>query len=270
MCYYITRTHNTYTEDQLIEKQQPDQTPWTIQQTFLGIILTIVPWVLLTIALNSLGGKPAGHTPLSPQRDLVAALITFIFSTLVEGAFLIAPFYFANRAYRSVPKHAQLALQALGFRRFSVSVVFSSVLLLLFVILGADFLYSYLIQTFHLPLQTNDQLVLMYSKQAPLTTYATLLVAVVVAPVCEEVFFRGFVFAGLLQAMPGTWAIVLSSFIFAIAHGDPGSFAVLFIIGLALAFLRLRTKSIWPGILLHTLNNGVAAIAIVLTMQGRI
>ena len=253
----------------MIEKQ-PEEAPWTIQQTFLGIFLTIVPWVLLTVVLNSISARPVRHTPLSPQADFKSALFTLILSSLVEGAFLIAPFYFANRAFRSIPARTRLALQALGFRRFQSGIAFSWVLVLLFAILGTNVLYGYLIQTFHLPLQTNDQVILTYSKYAPLTTYATLFVAVFVAPFCEEVFFRGFVFAGLLRGMPVGWAIVLSALIFAVAHGDPGSFAVLLIIGLALAFLRWRTKSLWPGILLHTLNNGVAALAIVLTMQGRI
>lgn len=253
----------------MIEKQ-PEEAPWTIQQTFLGIFLTIVPWVLLTVVLNSISARPVRHTPLSPQADFTAALFTFIVSSLVEGAFLIAPFYFANRAFRSISAHTRLALQALGFRRFQSGVAFTWVLVLLFAILGTNVLYGYLIQTFHLPLQTNDQVILTYSKYAPLTTYATLFVAVFVAPFCEEVFFRGFVFVGLLRGMPVGWAIVLSALIFAVAHGDPGSFAVLLIIGLALAFLRWRTNSLWPGILLHTLNNGVAALAIVLSMQGRI
>src|SRR2546427_7906163 len=39
-------------------------------------------------------------------------------------------------------------------------------------------------------------------------------------------------------------------------------FAVLFIIGLALAFLRWRTKSLWPSIFLHFLNNGLGALLI--------
>ena len=62
--------------------------------------------------------------------------------------------------------------------------------------------------------------------------------------------------------------MVLSSLLFAIAHLDPGSFAVLFIIGLALAFLRWRTNSLWPGILLHAINNGVAALEVILVMLG--
>jgi len=253
----------------LIEKQ-PDEAPWTIQQTLLGIIVTVVPWLLFAIVLNSLnrGATQNLRTVLPPRVDFVPALVTLIFSSLVEGAFLIGPLYFAYHAFRFVSGRARLAWQALGFRSFHVGMAFAWIILLLVVILSVNVLYGYLIQTFHLPLQTNDQLILKYSKHAPLTTYATLIVAVFVAPFCEEVFFRGFVFAGLRRGMPLVWAIVLSALIFAVAHADPGSFAVLFIIGLALAFLRWRTKSLWPGIFLHALNNGAAALTVVLYMQG--
>jgi membrane protease YdiL (CAAX protease family) len=66
------------------------------------------------------------------------------------------------------------------------------------------------------------------------------------------------------------WAIVISSLLFAVTHADPGSFLVLFLIGLALAFLRWHTNSIWPGIVLHTFNNSLAALVIILSMNGAI
>jgi len=257
-----------HAEVHLIEKQS-DETPWTIQQTFVGILATLVPWIILSAGLNSLSGSKSAPTrPLSPQADLVAAVITFVFSCIVEGALLIAPFYIANRTLRSMPSHWRRALQALGFRGFGGGATLAWMAVLLFAILATDYLYGYAIQIFHLPLQTNDQVLLAYSKYAPLTTYAILIVAVFVAPICEEVFFRGFVFAGLLRGMPLVWAILFSSLIFAVAHFDVGSFVVLFIIGLALAFLRWRTKSIWPGILLHMLNNGIAALGIIVVTLG--
>ncbi len=144
------------------------------------------------------------------------------------------------------------------------------IVLLIVAILTVDNLYQYIINVLHLHLQTNDQVLLEHSKQEPLTTYATLLVAVFVAPFCEETFFRGFVFMGFLRAMPLVWAIIFSALIFGVAHADPGSFAVLVIIGLALAFLRWRTHSIWPGMILHALNNAIAALAVILYMQGMI
>jgi membrane protease YdiL (CAAX protease family) len=245
-----------------------DTAPWTIQQTFLGVLLTLLPWIALTLVLTSLSGNATITKPLSPRVDLTGAIVTLIFSVIIEGAFLIAPFYFANAVFRSIRPHRRLVLDALAFRRYPIGRTLSWVVVLMVAIFGINALYSYLITALHLNLQTNDQLLLQQSKFAPLTTYATLLAAVIVAPFCEEVFFRGFVFPGLRRGMPVGWAIVLSSLLFAVSHADPGSFAVLLIIGLALAIVRWRTRSIWPAILLHTLNNCIAALTVVLAMRG--
>ena len=252
-------------------EQKSHEVPWTIQQTFLGILLTLIPWIILALGLSSLNAQSARTTPLPPQLDLTNAIIVFLFSTLIEVAFLIAPFYFANAAFRSTvpgPDRRRAALRALGFRGFNVGSALSWVVVLFFAFFAVNALYQYLIMALHLHLQTNDQFILQQSKEAPLSTYATLITSVLVAPFCEEVFFRGFVFPGLLRGMSLAWAIVLSALIFAVAHADPGSFAVLFFIGLALAFVRWRTDSIWPSILLHLLNNGVGTLLIVLAMQG--
>jgi membrane protease YdiL (CAAX protease family) len=248
--------------------QKVDETPWTIQQTFLGIFLTLVPWVVLSILLTSSRGTALPTTPLPTKVDTTSAVITFILSVLVEGAFLIAPFYFANRALRFVAHRGSHVLRALGFRGFRPASSLSWIVLFFLAFVVVNMLYQDIINTLHLHLQTNDQVILQESKHAPLTTYATLLAAVLIAPICEEIFFRGFVFAGFLRSMPLVWAIILSALLFAVAHADPGSFAVLFFIGLALAFLRWRTRSLWPGILLHLLNNAVGALAIILTMLG--
>jgi CAAX protease family protein len=247
-----------------------DIVPWTTQQTFLGTLITLIPWIILTLILSSLNGSVKVSQPLSAQADLTGAIVTIVFSTLIEGAFLIAPFYYANAAYRSITPHVRLALQALGFRRFRLGNALFWVIVLMIVIFVVNWLYSYLITVLHLNVQTNDQLLLQQSKVAPLSTYATLFAAVFIAPFCEEVFFRGFVFPGLRHGMSLGWAIIISSLLFGIAHADPGSFPILFVIGLALAFLRWRTQSIWPCIMLHMLNNGIAAIAIVHIMQGAI
>ena len=247
-----------------------DSAPWTTQQTFFGTLITLVPWIVLTLILSTLNGSVSITKPLSLQADLTGAVVAIIFTALIEGAFLIAPFYYANAAYRSITPHFRLALNALGFRRFRLGNALFWVIVLMIVIFGVNTFYSYLITILHLNVQTNDQLILQQSKIAPLSTYATLFAAVFIAPFCEEVFFRGFVFPGLRHSMSVGWAIVISSLLFGIAHADPGSFPVLFVIGLALAFLRWRTQSIWPCIMLHMLNNGIAALIIVLSMQGAI
>ena len=260
-------------EDSSFSQPPTDIVPWTFQQTLSGAALTLVPWLFVVFVLNNLGSKqPTSTTPLSPRIDLITAIVDFVLSALIEAAFLIAPLYVANRFYQAVKRdfkpRGKLALQALGFRKANIGQTSGWVIVLMVAIYGVNILYQYLIATLHLNIQTNDQVLLAQSKYAPLSTYASLLVATFVAPICEEVFFRGFVLMGLSRGMPPGWAILISSLLFAIAHGDPGSFAVLFIIGLALAFLRWRTRSLWPSILLHTLNNGLGALLIVLSMWG--
>lgn len=248
--------------------EKREQVPWTLQQTITGVLLTLVPWIALALWLASLNSGPGRTTPLPPQFDLANAIVVFIFSSLIEAAFLIAPLTIVLRIFKGYAHQWRHAWQALGLRGFQVGRALSWVIMLFVAIYAINQAYEGLILAFHWHIQTNDQTLLQSAKYAPLTTYATLLASVVVAPFCEEVFFRGFVFMGLLRGMPLGWAIVLSALIFAIAHADPGSFAVLFIIGLALAFLRWRTRSLWPGMLLHLLNNALGALLIVLVMQG--
>ncbi len=245
-----------------------DKAPWTFRQTLTGILLTMVPWMALAIALPNIGSTPKSSTPLSFNLDLSAAIITIIISAMIEGAFLIAPFYYATKAFSEVKPRARKVFHALGFRKVSLRRAVFWIFGLMLAIFAVNFLYSTTITFFHLNLQTNDQVLLARSKQEPLTTYATLFAAAFIAPFCEEIFFRGFVFPGLRLRMRVGAAIVVSSLLFAIAHADPGSFPVLLIIGLALAIIRWRTASIWPAMFLHMLNNGIGAASILLVMWG--
>ena len=256
----------------MLEKNAPtpvEVAPWTIRQTIFGTLITLIPWMLFSLYLVSQGAKSASPVRLSPQLDLADSLFVLIFSSLIEAAFLLAPLYFAFRTTHSSDPSARRSLwDALGLRRFNVPMSLALVLLLFIAFIFINDIYSILISTFHLHLQTNDQTILQESKNAPYSTYATLFVSIFVAPICEEMFFRGFVFMGLLRAMPVWAAILVSSFLFAIAHVDLGSFTVLFIIGIALAFVRWRTRSLWPGVLLHLLNNAIGTVLILLVMWG--
>lgn len=74
------------------------------------------------------------------------------------------------------------------------------------------------------------------------------------APIAEELVFRGAIqrFAKPL----GRWqAVLLQAMLFAVQHGTPAGMAYALVCGLALGALRERTGKVWPGMLLHTLNN---------------
>jgi membrane protease YdiL (CAAX protease family) len=84
--------------------------------------------------------------------------------------------------------------------------------------------------------------------------WATLVLAVVIlgllTPLCEELLFRGLVFAAL-----GSFAVPGSAVLFALAHGIPALIPPVLVAGLVLGELRRRTDSIWPGIATHAIVN---------------
>jgi membrane protease YdiL (CAAX protease family) len=81
-----------------------------------------------------------------------------------------------------------------------------------------------------------------------------------VAPVVEELMYRGIGFT-LLAPLGITAAIVVIGIAFALSHGLIRAFPVLFLIGAGLAFLRWRTGSIYPAIILHACFNGLGLLA---------
>jgi len=86
---------------------------------------------------------------------------------------------------------------------------------------------------------------------------AIIVLAVAVAPLVEETFFRGFVFQGLRRRL-GLWgAAAAASALFALAHVDPIAYAPIFCIGMVLAWLFARTGSLVSSMLVHAAYNGV-------------
>jgi CAAX protease family protein len=249
---------------------QVGQTPWTFAQTVRGAVATLAPWLIFIIGtqlLTSPSGT-SGQRQLSTAEDIVGAVFAFFITGIVELAFVIAPAYYALvRRPPGITPHQGLA--ALGLRPTRLSPAIVATVVGFLVIIGCNVTYSYLIQVFNLPLHTNSDTLLQQAKYAPITTLALVAGAVLVAPFCEELFFRGFLFGGLLHQMSFWPAALLSAFLFALAHGDVGSFIVLFIFGVVLAFVRWRTGSIWPGIVIHAANNATAAVAIILALTAK-
>jgi uncharacterized protein len=85
------------------------------------------------------------------------------------------------------------------------------------------------------------------------------LIVVIVAPITEEIFFRGLLLRSLQRrGMGATWAIVASSALFAAAHFEPLQFPALFLFGLVAAILATRTGRLGPGIWAHIGFNAIA------------
>jgi membrane protease YdiL (CAAX protease family) len=88
---------------------------------------------------------------------------------------------------------------------------------------------------------------------------AFFLVVTVVAPTVEELTYRGLGYT--LLAPYGTWtAILVTGVLFGLAHGLLVALPVLTVFGIAVGWLRSRTTSVYPCILVHALFNGTALL----------
>jgi membrane protease YdiL (CAAX protease family) len=88
--------------------------------------------------------------------------------------------------------------------------------------------------------------------------YLAFLIIVLAGPASEEVFFRGFVFAGLVRRFGAPVAMVMSAVVFAAAHLDVGLLGPAFLAGIAFAYVYWRTGTLWAVILAHTAQNAIA------------
>jgi membrane protease YdiL (CAAX protease family) len=87
------------------------------------------------------------------------------------------------------------------------------------------------------------------------------LAVVIMAPIGEEMVFRGFLQKFLEEYWKDiTRAILISSLIFAMIHFNPYWTIQIYLLGIILGFLSWKTKSIIHSIILHSLNNGIAFI----------
>ena len=92
---------------------------------------------------------------------------------------------------------------------------------------------------------------------------ANFIVVAAVAPVVEELTYRGLGFAAVRDTFGNGAAVVVTAVAFGLAHGLFVALPVLVVFGLILAWVRLTTGSIYPTIALHALFNGIALIAAV-------
>ena len=97
----------------------------------------------------------------------------------------------------------------------------------------------------------------------------TIVTVAVLAPIGEEIVFRGFAIPGLASRLGTTAAILITSAVFALIHLGPGIgvgiLPVTFVLGLAFAFVYHKTQSLTLAIAAHALHNAITIIALATT-----
>lgn len=93
-------------------------------------------------------------------------------------------------------------------------------------------------------------------------------IVILIAPLVEEIFFRGFLLRALANRAGNALGSIITALIFALLHFPWQSIIPVFILGLIINSLVIRTKSIWPAIGFHIFNNSIAFTILLLLEKG--
>lgn len=95
---------------------------------------------------------------------------------------------------------------------------------------------------------------------AAMPWWHVILILAVVPAVCEELLFRGFLLTGLMRSLKPWPAILVSAAVFAVFHFVFFKFALTAAMGVLLAYLFRRSGSVFPGMMVHLLHNGIGVL----------
>ncbi|HXG36386.1 MAG TPA: type II CAAX endopeptidase family protein [Dehalococcoidia bacterium] len=230
----------------------PERAPWGIQDIFKAIGILIIAAVVLIVPAAIIAAAIAGSSDaVDDDPDALAVLLGA--NALIEVCLLFVAYRFSVRKYR-------ISWRALGFRWpfrggfwLPIFVLIASYITLavyagILYAVGADDL---------LPESTLPDTAF----DSPAVTIITAILAVALAPVMEETFFRGFVFGSLKDRWGIILAALASGVLFALVHFDPGSMIPFTIIGMIFAFSYVYSGSLFVPIAAHFIFNTVSTIA---------
>ena len=175
-----------------------------------------------------------------------------LFSFVVGQSFMLLPLF-----YFLIIKKEPI-IDRLRIRAIKKDVVFYTFLLSIGVVILSDELDRIVNIIWPAPdyiLDLNNLL----QPESTLGFILLILAIVVIAPIGEELLFRGF----LQQILEQSWndttrSILVTALVFAVIHMNAYWFIQIYFLGILLGFLAWKTKSVIPSLILHSVNNGLA------------
>lgn len=212
--------------------------PWT---AIAGVVMALGAGIVLSVPGVVLGHKSSGHGHLSTFGNL-----------WVQGATEIG-FLSVSMAVAAMRGSADLGEI---FRRLGVRAFRPSALKWMAAAIGLYLLFIVFYGSLIVEPHQED----IAEALGPLPLQ--ILLIAVIAPISEEICFRGMLYGGLREKLPRLAAALITGVIFGGLHALSGVTAVppLIVFGFLLSLLYEKTGSIVPGVLLHMLNNSVALL----------
>lgn len=237
------------------------QHKWAFNDLVRVIVWTLILFIFMFLATDWL--IQTGWLDSVKDSGLLAWVTLGLY--LVQTLAIVLPFYIL------VVRRYRLNWEEIGFKWLS----FWKVVKYATVAWFGYLVISGLIVSFFWELGVEE--IPGFQKQTPIIPFfgeanwevmIAFVVVAMIAPVVEEVFFRGFILPTLVGRFKLWAGTILAAAVFALIHLEFQKLIPLFILGLIMNELYLRTRSLWPGIGFHVLNNVVAFGAEWAIMKG--
>ena len=227
-----------------------DEVPWPLWTAPASLLTGFVVGVFGSVIVAGVS-EAAGSGTNTPAVNLVSDLV-------FDVGFVLAALYFASLKGRPRPED-------FGFRRIALSLGIGA-------FLAGGISYYVVTAVYQSIVHIHGSDKLPQSLGVGSSTAALVAAGVfvcVVAPIAEEFFFRGFIFGALRRWHImigrhdlGTWvAAIITGILFGLAHTGSASSQYLIplgFLGFVLCIVRWKTRSLYPCIALHSVNNSLA------------
>ena len=244
--------------------------------TFLIMGLCFVRALLALAAVPDMGVDAYFNHFMQDYSGLAMRSLWFLSALTTVSALLILWFVFNRKntsfteyfRFKKAPVKAIVATALLGLSLFFlVNVTMTAI----------DSLLNALREALFQMLETLDPAIADYARNY-FETYMELMngasddvgmftvAAIFGAPLIEEIVFRAGPLTKFKGKMPTLAAVLLTSALFALAHGNPLQMVYTFLLGIVCAYLLIKSDSIYPSIICHFAFNGANLIA--MTMQA--
>jgi membrane protease YdiL (CAAX protease family) len=235
------------------EKEEPQlpEIPWGFGDSIWGLI----GGLLLVVIVPPLLVLPFDPSIADPDKASDAGILAT--QALFDGFLIAVAIGMASGWHFSLKQ----ALGRLGLRRFEPSAIGWMFLVLGTYYLGAIAFSALVLQ----PDQEDIGKELGVCNPGIGIAIFAVMAIIVLAPIAEEIFFRGFFFAGLRTRWSLWPSALLSGAIFGLVHAPTGPTAAIPLAGLGvgLAWLYNKTGSLYPCMLAHFLNNALAISVVI-------
>lgn len=216
----------------------------------ISVPKSIVVALLVIVCLQFLGAMINLPVYFNESLYHITLPLSFLVGSLI-AILVIIPY--VKTTWKEVSSHI--------WTPTSIAIILLSVLMYVFMLPFAEFLTSFIPTTGIKWLEDFYQEIMYAFEKMLHYKLAGFITVCILAPIFEEILFRGILLRGLLQyGVSPIIAIALSSFLFGFAHLNPWQFLGAGFLGAIFGFVYYRTKSLWLVMFLHALNNIVSFI----------